>query len=320
MSFFDEIYEEGLKRAKGVAWVLSDLQLPGYEDARRNFFCCMDDYVSLGNPAEMIWYLGDATQGWEDETNEKIARMQEEAFVALDRPLCFTPGNHDTDYPRWLIQHGIDKPFHFPFYEIVQSHPDWHTTSSIEETHFSLPFHGHRVFFLCDHMAKDGKWLSTHCSVRFGEEYYPYGDTYWKGVRDEMANCGVPVITAAHCAFPGGNRETGLYGKMLPLPLNVRLHFYGHGHIGDYMVREKTFSTISWVDWQDIPQIDVASMENERGAFCRSAILQIYEDDSMGVFFRNHETHRFVSAFFPPRDTSEREGGYETAMEKYEKK
>ena len=154
--------------------------------------------------------------------------------------------------------------------------------------------------------------MSTHNRISFGKEYYPYGDDHFAGIRKEIVNHLGPVITAGHCAFPGGNRDTYLTGKIQPLPLNVRLHLYGHSHIGEYSCpQERAFCQISWIDWQDIPQIDVASFENYRGSFCRSVFLQIYEDDSLGVFFRNHDAHTFVSAFFPAKESAENEGDFE---------
>ena len=106
--------------------------------------------------------------------------------------------------------------------------------------------------------------------------------------------------------MPGGNRETGLWGQLQPLPLNVRMHIYGHSHICDYTWGGKdVYRRISWIDWQDIPQIDVASFENVRGQFCRSVLLHIYEDDSLGVFFRNHDAGCFTEAFFPARQKLE---------------
>ncbi|MBR2223082.1 MAG: hypothetical protein IJ973_02040, partial [Christensenellaceae bacterium] len=44
------------------------------------------------------------------------------------------------------------------------------------------------------------------------------------------------------------------------------------------------------------------SMENIRGSFCRSALLQIYDDDTMAVFFRNHDAHCFTEVYFPAKD------------------
>ena len=113
----------------------------------------------------------------------------------------------------------------------------------------------------------------------------------------------------------GGNRDTYLLGKIQPLPLKTRMHIYGHSHIGEYKCpKERIFSQIQWVDWQDIPQVDVASFENIRGSYCHSVILQIYEDDTMGLFFRNHDEHRFMSAFFPSPVSYEKEGDYAQRM------
>lgn len=90
---------------------------------------------------------------------------------------------------------------------------------------------------------------------------------------------------------------------LFPLPTNVRIHFYGHAHIGDFTwAREDAYRRISWVDWHDIPQINVSSFENVRGDASRSVLLHIHEDGGMGVFFRNHDSGEFMESYFPSRE------------------
>ena len=309
---YDELYAVGSLHSRHTIWVFSDLQQAHFEDAKRCLDICMNDYVRMGCPAGMIWYLGDSTEGADLSALEKMTELQENAFGSLNIPLCYATGNHDYDYQEYCYRHQIPNP-RMPFWEMVRNHEGWMTTKDCEETWFSTEVGNYTVYFFCDHVAGDNSWCSTHNRIRYGAECYPYGDEHFAGIRRHMEACPSPyLITAAHCAFPGGNRETELLGKIQPLPLKTRLHLYGHSHIGEYTCpKNRIFSQIQWVDWQDIPQVDVASFENIRGAYCHSVFLQIYEDDSLGLFFRNHDEGRFVSAFFPAMHSCEREGCYE---------
>jgi ABC-type multidrug transport system fused ATPase/permease subunit len=54
---------------------------------------------------------------------------------------------------------------------------------------------------------------------------------------------------------------------------------------------------------EELPDVANAySFENVRGAFCRSVLLHIYEDHSLGLFFRNHDRREFCEAYFPARE------------------
>ena len=329
---YDELYALGQKHAKHTIWVFSDLQQARFENTKRCLGICMEDYYRMGCPADMIWYLGDSTEGSDLSALEKMTALQEDAFGALGIPLCYATGNHDYDYPEFCSGYArlqkrlcrdsgstqLPAPPRpaMPFYEMVQNHAGWHTTADCEETWFKLPLDNFMVYFFCDHVARDNSWCSTHNRIRYGAECYPYRDDHFAAIRRDMEACDKPhIITASHYAFPGGNRETGLLGKIQPLPVKTRLHLYGHSHIGEYPCpQERIFSQIQWVDWQDIPQVDVASFENIRGAYCHSVLLQIYEDDTLGLFFRNHDEGCFMSAFFPAPRSSEKEGNYDQRM------
>ncbi len=306
MTIFDELYELGKKRAKHTVWVFSDLQQAKYENAERCLNLCMEDYNKLGNPAEMIWYLGDSTESANLPELMRMTKLQEDAFSSLRIPLAYATGNHDYDYAEFCHKNGR-ADFCMPFYEMVQSHPGWLTTRDMEQTWFKFALGNYMVYFFCDHIARDNSWCSTHNRWRWGKENYPYTQAHFDAIRKDMEACEKPhLITAAHCAFPGGNRDTQLLSYIQPLPLRTRLHLYGHSHIGEYNCpKERIFSQINWIDWQDIPQVDVASFENIRGSYCHSVILQIYEDDTLGLFFRNHDRGEFNSAFFPKPYSSE---------------
>ena len=319
--FYDELYELGKKHAKTTVWVFSDLQQAKIENTKRCLDLCMEDYRKMGEPADMIWYLGDSTEGANLEALDRMTAMQEEAFGSLGIPLCYATGNHDYDYSEYMYRMAREGKMppsapKLPFYEMVQNHPGWYTTKDTEETWFKVPVGNYMVYFFCDHVAHDNSWCSTHNHIRYGAEKYPYGDEHYAGIRRDMEACEKPnIITAAHCAFPGGNRDTEFLSKIQPLPLNTRLHLYGHSHIGEYKCpKSRIFSQIQWVDWQDIPQVDIASFENIRGAYCHSVILHIYEDDTLGLFFRNHDEGRFMSAFFPAPRSYEKPGDYDRRM------
>ena len=311
-SITNDLYKTASKHARHVIWVFSDLQQAKFDNTKRCLDICMEDYALLGKPAEMIWYLGDSTEGANLAELERMTKLQEDAFSSLRIPLCYATGNHDYDYAEHCHREG-QPSWLMPFYEMVQNHEGWFTTRRSEDTWFRISLGNYAVYFFCDHIARDNSWCSTHNRVRWGAESYPYSDDHFAAIRSEMEKCQKPyIITAAHCAFPGGNRDTELLGKIQPLPLNTRLHLYGHSHIGEYTCpKERIFSQIQWIDWQDIPQVDVASFENIRGSYCRSVILHIYEDDSLGLFFRNHDAHTVVSAFFPSMRSSEIPGNYE---------
>lgn len=293
------LYEQSLLRAQHKVWILSDLQQAEPENTRRCLETGISDFELLGRPAEQIWYLGDAVEGEDAARLRAMCALQEEAFSALKIPLCYATGNHDYDYAR---THWDTSPW-MPFYEMVRDHPGWHTAAHCEDFYFRTTLGPYPVYFLCDHIGRDNAWLVTHSRVIYGQENYPHTPAGAASLRARIAGEAAPVITASHYGFSGCNRDHMLMDKLLPLPDNVRIHFYGHSHIGDWRWgQENTYRRICWVDWHDVPQIDVSSFENIRGAVCRSVFLHIYGDGTMGVFFRNHDAHCFTEAYFPAAD------------------
>ena len=246
-----------------------------------------------------IWYLGDAVEGGEADRLIAMCRLQEEAFASLRIPLCYATGNHDYDYSR---AHRDQAPW-MPFYEMVRDHPGWKTTASCEDFYFRTQIGKYPVYFLCDHISQTNKWCVTHSRVAWGKEKYPYADDAAQALRAQMAAETEPMITCGHYGFSGCNRDHELMDHLLPLPQTERIHFYGHSHIGDWAWGKKdVWRRICWVDWHDVPQIDVSSFENIRGHHCRSVLFHIYADGNMGVFFRNHDLHCFTEAYFPARE------------------
>ncbi len=293
---FDYLYRESLSRAEHRVWILSDLQQRLPENTKRCLEAGISDFELLERPADQIWYLGDAVEGAEEDRLKAMCSLQEEAFASLNLPLCYATGNHDYDYAR---THRDCKPW-MPFYEMVQDHPGWKTTENCEDFYFRTQIGKYPVYFLCDHISRDNAWCVTHSHVAWGEDSYPYTDTSAEELRVRMAGETEPTITCSHYGFSGCNRDHTLMDKLLPLPKTERIHFYGHSHIGDWAWgRKDTWRRICWVDWHDVPQIDVSSFENIRGEHCRSVFLHIYENGNMGIFFRDHDHHRFTEAYFP---------------------
>lgn len=300
MDLYQSLYDESCRRAKHRVWILSDLQQSQPENTRRCLDIGISDFEALGRPAEQIWYLGDAIEG--DDMPRLIAMtdLQEQAFAALGLPLCYATGNHDYDYTR---RHP-GRPPQLPFWQMVHDHPGWHTTASISDWYFRTALGDYPVYFFCDHVAPDGSWIAVHSHLNPPDAPgYPHPQSEIDALHARMAAEEHTLITAAHYGFSGCNRDHELMDRLLPLPEQAAIHFYGHSHIGDAMWgRENVYRRISWVDWHDIPQIDVSSFENIRGEFCRSVLLHIYDDGGMGVFFRNHDRRCFTEAYLPARE------------------
>ena len=296
--------EQLLRATRGAVahrvWIISDLQQSQPARAEACLRTAIDDFVSLELACDQIWYLGDAVEGQNLAHLREMAQMQKEVFLSLGLPLRYVMGNHDFDYARW----GGDasgSPV-LPFYEVVKSVPGWKTTESIESFYFFDELGDYRLVFLSDHSAADGRWVTTHGELFGAAGEYPHGAAAYGALRAKIAASDKPVIMAGHYGFAGGNRPSALLNRLLPLPGNVRMHFYGHAHIGDAAwAKENRFRKIATIDHHDIPQIDVASLENERGNAIRSAVLEMYEDGGLGVFFRVHDRRMWEEAYWRGR-------------------
>jgi len=216
--------------------------------------------------------------------------MQVEALGAFGVPLKYVLGNHDFDYSR---KPGAGEPSAI-FRDAVLRVPTWRTTDSIESFYFFDKIGEFTIVFFSDHADAQGRWISTHGLVHGDKALYPYYDIAYDAVRDQIAAIPGPAITCSHYAFSGGNRPSPLHDLMLPLPPNIKLHLYAHAHIGDAAWAGKDlYRKIACIDNHPIVQCDIASLEDGRGSATRSAILEIYRDHSLGLFFRNHSTQRW---------------------------
>lgn len=284
-------------------WVMSDLQQSDPAAARRCMMVALEDFRSLGIACEQIWYLGDAVEGHRLERVRAMVAMQVELLRPLGIPLRYVNGNHDFD----PFQNDPALPVVTPFWEAVQTVPGWRTTERLEDFYFWDRLGEIDVLFLSDHcdgaLRADGtrgvpRWISTHGTIRSGREHYPHGPEAYAKLQAEIAAKSGPVIIAGHGPFPGGNRAGDLLAQMLPLPDNVKIHLYGHAHIGDrHWVKEHVYRKIAYVEHQKVPQIDVASLENARGDEIRSVIFEVGAEGNLAVLFRDHSKRRWAELF-----------------------
>ena len=283
-----EKYLEALAgRAIHRVWLVSDLQQHDPDRSRRCMYTAADDFASLGLECEKVWYLGDSVEGSNLDKLLDMTKMQEEVFLRLGLPVCYTPGNHDMDY---LIASGEAV---IPFRDMVLGHKKdgWKTTENITDFYFWDKLGSFDVLFYADCAAPDARWHFCH-----GRPYgggYPYTYEDFRRLADERDKK-TAVITAGHYSYPGGNRATEYMGEFLPLKDNVKLHVYGHAHVGDKVWAGKDWGRqICGVDGHMLTQVNISSLEVGRGNAIRSAFLEVYGDSSLAVIFRNHSVKKW---------------------------
>ncbi|MCH5187161.1 MAG: metallophosphoesterase [Oscillospiraceae bacterium] len=277
----NEFLKTSEKHVKHRVWLMSDLQQHDPDRSRRCFYTAVEDFERLGLKCEKVWYMGDSVEGEDLNKLNEMTKMQEEVFLRLGLPVNYCPGNHDMDY---LAASGRAE---LPFRAMVASHKadGWKTTEKLSDFYFWDKLGDIDVLFLCDCAAEDGSWRFCHGSP-FGEGY-PYTYEDFRRVAEER-DSKAKVITAGHYSYPGGNRATEYMGGFMPISDNVKLHIYGHAHIGDSVWAGKDWGRqISGTDNHMLTQVNISSLETGRGNAIRSAFLEIY-DRGMAVFFRNH--------------------------------
>ena len=282
------------KKSKRI-WVISDLQQSVYESAQRCLKCAVDDFKGLNLDCVRIMYLGDAVEGSDFESIKKMTEMQVNE-LELGIEIRYLLGNHEFDFYKF---HKINLGrMEIPFYEMVKGLPNWGSSQSLEDFYFFEEFDDFAIVCLTDHAAQDGAWYTTHGEVYGNKLEYPYGEKEYYGLINKISQIKKPVFTFSHYAFAGGNRPSALLDYLLPLPGNVKIHFYGYAHIGDSVWAGKDcFRKIACVDSQNIPQINASSLEDIRGSAVRSVFLEIYEDGGYGVLFRNHSKKKWEEAY-----------------------
>ena len=296
MALLDEVIKQNAQRVKHRVWICSDLQHWDPEETRLLLETALADYHALALPCEQIWYLGDTTDGGNRENLRQVVTIQADLFAQLERPIYFTFGNHDFDDFRKNPGDGMDA---LHAWRILRERPYWKLMEHLEDFYFTASLGDYRLYFFGDHAAPDGSWIVTHGRVHGDAGAYPHSPEKWQKVREQMAGESGPVISIGHYAYPGGNRPSDLMGHLLPLPDTVRAHFYGHAHLGEErLLQEHVYRKIAYANHQFIPQIDVASLERRKGNFVRSVFLEIDEDDTFGIYFRNHDLQIWEEAFF----------------------
>lgn len=281
----DEQISQLHMRAVRRIWLISDLQQCIPAQAEAHIRTAVQDFLSLEVPVDLIAYLGDATEGDDEDRIRIMARTQRDVIGQMGAPVYYVLGNHDFDFYR--NHRAALSGLRLPFREEMEG--IWHFPVKTEEIAGFVELDPLMLCFFSDHAARDGAWLTTHGVVHGDASTYPYTQDDYRALSRRIGQCAKPVITLSHYAFPGGNRPSDLLSKMLPLPGNVRLHIYGHAHIGDRQWAGKdAFRKIACVDDQAIVQVDVASLEKGRGNAVRSVLLEYYPDRTIGLFFRNH--------------------------------
>ncbi|MDT8390331.1 MAG: metallophosphoesterase [Lentisphaeria bacterium] len=301
-STFERIWASTAESVQHRVWIMSDLQQSELTVARQCLTEAITDFQLLDMACEQIWYLGDSVQGADLDVVKQMADMQAELLQSLGIPLTFVCGNHEFD-PYWCQQDNLPLPsseaLEIASRERFMQVPDWRTSERLSDFYFKGTLGDYALFFFPDHAQPQGSWIASGGKIHGDKEAYPYTIESYKAVTEEIRSIPGPVITAAHNSFAGGLRASPVLNQMLPLPGNVRAHFYGHSHIGEaYWGGPSCFRKLSTVDTQNIPQIDVAALENHRGDAIRSTILEIYKDGTFGVFLREHCRRRWSDAYY----------------------
>ncbi len=275
-------------------WLISDLQQSQPHWATACMTAGVEDFLSLNLACDGVCYMGDAIEGQDPGFLKEMTDMQIEKLGMLHAPIYYVMGNHDFDY------HRVTHEMRWPFWEGVAAQGNWHVAPTPQTPWFMEDVGPYVMVLFNDHIALDGSWYTTHGEIHGeAEKYDLYGR--WAALREQIASIDKPVFTFSHYAYPGGNRESELMRRLLPLPENVRMHFYGHAHIGDgHWAGKDLYRKIACVDNQQIPQLNVASLENRRGSAVRSAVWEYYDDGSCGVYWRNHTLHIWEEMYLQP--------------------
>lgn len=292
----DDVLHALRDKVKHRVWLFSDLQQSDPVHAEYCLTTAVNDFKKLDMECDYIWYLGDAVEGSHAEHLKEMVQMQLDLLRPLKTPLRFVLGNHDFDYLWANKEEGKELPVYF--YDAVREVPGWKSIDSLDSFYFTEDIGDYKIVFLSDHGDRNGEWISTHGRVRGDKEKYPHTDDDYLALKKEIEMSSKRIITVSHGAFPGGNRPFQLWGKLLPLPDHVKVHFYGHSHMGDGVFgKEHVYRKVSYVDFAKIPQINVSSLENRRGDEIRSVFLEIYENDTIGIYFRDHGKESWADVY-----------------------
>lgn len=275
----------------GRVWIHSDLQLAEPERAREVFTAAIDDLLELDLDLGAAWCLGDALCGRDEAALDEVAEACIEQLDRLDVPTCYVLGNHELD----LKNSGCNR---YPLHERAVAHPRWHTIDTIEDFYFARSFFGTPVVFMGDHAAADGRWWVQHGKLQGEVEAYPHTPEAYAALHRMIADHPGPVITAGHQSYPGGQRPSPQMGQLLPLPENLRLHVYGHAHIGDHVHnKERPYQRDNPIDGQALRQFNISALETRRTEGSHSAILEFGPEGPTTLRIRCHLERRWTETF-----------------------
>lgn len=301
-SIFNHLQKSTAAHARHRVWIMSDLQQSDLNVARECLSAATGDFSSLARECDQIWYLGDPVEGSDMEVIRSMIEMQIELLQPFDIPLIFACGNHDFDpYLRTVNDPPSDQAEEITVlsHELFSKVPGWRSSKTISDFYFTDSLGDYTLIFFPDHAQAQGRWITSGGEVHGQTQEYPHTERAYQELREFIKSTDGPVIAAGHGSFAGGLRPSALMSQILPLPGNVRAHFYGHSHIGEaYYGGPACFRKLSTVDTQDIPQFNVSALENHRADAVRSTVLEIYDDGSLGVFLRDHGRQRWSDAYF----------------------
>ncbi len=274
-------------------WVISDIQQSEPADALATLSAAVDDMLATDQKLDAVWCLGDALRGPDEAALEQVADLFIRQLARLNLPVCYLLGNHDVDLKR---ARDID---HHPLWERTRAEPNWHTMERLDDFFFARRIGGCLAVFMGDHAHPGGDWFTTHGGVSGRiPERYPHDQASYTRLSQAMAGFAGPVMIASHYALPGGQKPSGLMGRLLPLPANVKLVMHGHAHIGDLVWnKDNPWQRNNPVSGQPLRQFNVSALESVRSPGSHSAVLKISPAGPLSLRIRCHQEHKWLDTF-----------------------
>jgi len=264
-------------------WIVSDIQMRDSTLVRDLFRSALRDWHEQNLTPQEVWLLGDSVCGRPLSVQEEMAQTIMDALSPLSCPVAYVLGNHEMDL---LRSEGTSR---FPLRELALARPDWRVPPGIEDFYFLHHVGQTLVVFLSDHAARDGSWMSSHGQITDPQAGYPDPEPALAALREAMARHPGPIVIAAHYALPGGQRPNQFQARLFPLPDSVRLHLYGHAHIGDLVYnRINPWQRQHAVEGHAFPQFNISAFENQRTPGCHTALLEFSPAEPVRLRVRCH--------------------------------
>lgn len=273
--------------------MISDIQQTEPADALATLSAAVDDIVETGLELDQVWCLGDALRGAEPAGLEQVADIFIRQLGRLNTPVCYLLGNHDVDLKRMS---DVDR---HPLWERARAEPGWHVAERLDDFFFARRIGSCVAVFMGDHAHAGGDWFTTHGGVGGrARESYPYSQHDYARLARAMADFGGPVVIASHYALPGGQKPSGLMGRLLPLPGNVKLVMHGHAHIGDLVWnKDNPWQRDNPVSGQALRQFNVSALESVRSPGSHSAVVEITDGGPSRLRIRCHQSRKWEDDF-----------------------